>query len=125
MSATFSLATSSCACFTASAGCPLSSRNSTSTLRPSTPPLALISSTAISTAARYGPVNGAPIPLKELISPILIGPCAAAGDAPAASAVSMASVATKRVVFIGNGPPRGPSGGGGLRVDAALHVLDV
>src|SRR5256886_17048378 len=45
----------------------------TSILRPSTPPFALTSSTAISTACRYGPVNGAPMPLNELISPILIG----------------------------------------------------
>ena len=63
MSATFSDSTSSWACFTASAGWPLSSRKSTSSLRPRTPPLALISSTAISTPALYGPVKGAPMPL--------------------------------------------------------------
>src|SRR5438034_3720363 len=50
--ATFSDATSSCACFWASAGWPLSSRKITSILRPSTPPFALTSSTAISTACR-------------------------------------------------------------------------
>ena len=40
------------ACFTASAGWPLSSRNSTSSFLPLIPPRALTSSTAISTAAR-------------------------------------------------------------------------
>jgi len=60
---TLSDSTSSWACFTASAGWPLSSRKITSIFRPSTPPLALISSTAISMPARYGPVNGAPMPL--------------------------------------------------------------
>ena len=52
MRLTFSLATSSCACLTASAGWPLSSRKRTSTFRPSTPPFALTSSTAISMAWR-------------------------------------------------------------------------
>src|SRR5437016_14607705 len=76
----------------------------TSILRPSTPPFALTSSTAISTACRYGPVNGAPMPLNELISPILIGACCAVAGAAVAKTTMVASTPRTRCRLIASLP---------------------
>lgn len=57
--ATFSLVTSSAASRTASSGLPASSRETTSILRPSTPPAAFTSSTASVQPLRYGTVKAA------------------------------------------------------------------
>src|SRR2546430_9822289 len=76
----------------------------TSILRPSTPPFALTSSTAISTACRYGPVNGAPMPLNELISPILIGACCAVAGAAVAKTTMVASTPRTRCRLIASPP---------------------
>src|SRR5438552_12807549 len=76
----------------------------TSILRPSTPPFALTSSTAISTACRYGPVNGAPMPLNELTSPILIGACCAVAGAAVAKTTMVASTPRTRCRLIASPP---------------------
>src|SRR3989441_2779734 len=102
--ATFSDATSSCACFWASAGWPLSSRKMTSILRPSTPPFALTSSTAVPSPCRYGPVNGAPMPLNEVISPILIGACCVEAGAAVARTTMVASTPRTRCRLIASLP---------------------
>src|SRR2546426_9575999 len=76
----------------------------TSILRPRTPPFALTSSTAVPPACRSGPVNGAQMPLNELISPILIGACCAVAGAAVARTTTVASTPRTRCRLIASLP---------------------
>src|SRR5262249_52384322 len=69
-----------------------------------------------STAWRYGPVNGAPMPLNESISPIRMGACATDGAATAQAVATTRSAAMPRGL-------NGASGGSGrdVRDDARLQ----
>src|SRR5512145_2224349 len=93
---TFSLRISSRETRTASSALPLVSRGSSSSFRPSTPPLALISSTYICAPLAAGSPKSAPGPDRIIGKPTLIGFWASAGSgtasARASSIVSMRSV---------------------------------
>src|SRR5216683_5864010 len=85
---TFSLRMSSRATRTASSALPLVSRGSSSSFRPSTPPLALISSTNIWAPLDAGSPKSAPGPDRIIGKPTLIGFWALAASGIASTRVS-------------------------------------
>src|SRR5687767_5343801 len=85
---TLSLRMSSRDTRTASSGLPLVSRMISSSLRPSTPPLALVSSTNICAPLEAGSPKRAPGPDMIMGKPTLIGFCASAANGTVSASVS-------------------------------------
>src|SRR5688572_10028905 len=93
---TFSLRISSRLTRTASSALPLVSRASSSSLRPSTPPLALISSTNIWAPLSAGSPKSAPGPDRIIGKPTLMGFCCASPAGGTSSAAASSTVTTRR-----------------------------